>query len=139
MDDSFSPIGAFVGSAGGMDALGDSSDTGGGAVAGALAGSTAGNSIDRAVAVGNSDSGVVIPQALNILNDPDNGMDFQTRMHLAEPLLRAQHFGQGGGLQPGQSLNFPEPGSQGTIKSGKMSGGNAGGVMGLVKDVAAAF
>lgn len=95
----------------------------------------------RADQIVQNDPDIQIAQGISHLNDPSLAMDFQTRMHLAEPLLRAQHFGAGGGLQNGSGLLYPTAGqqSQGQIKPGKAGGGDskAQGLAGMIGSIAA--
>lgn len=75
---------------------------------------------------------MLVQQGLQHMSDPNashlNGMDLKTRMSIIEPLVRAQHFGVGGGVPQAQK------GAQGTISTGK-SGGDGSKAMGIIKMV----
>lgn len=73
---------------------------------------------------------VLIAQGLKHLEDPNIGLDEATRFAAAEQLMRAQHFGYGGGLDS-------NPQNQGQIKSGKSEDtGGIGKIASLVATIA---
>lgn len=66
------------------------------------------SAMSRRTEANNNHPDSLIAQGLKHADDPNTPLDYDTRMSVIEPMLRAQHFGIGGGY---------EKGSQGEIKT----------------------